>query len=347
MKRSFSLIISFAVAALLLVACNSDDNLPVDKTEVGKIDKSKYTTLTTVNDGMTRSHYIINHTLNNGADVWWQPGDKLWLYILDNLRIGSVTSNLTTGSPTAEFYFTYDFDQPQYKVNYLGNQNSTDGYFVTFGEYQWQYPPNNTDHLQNVGDCAEGTATRIVQGQYTVRMHRLPAYLCIMPYCSDPDLRTGAILKSVTITADNALRGKFDVGRYGLFDRTHAQGLGNNINMVLNGGNGFSVDNATEDQNRNAIFTVMLPGWHDLTIEFYYTSPKFPGQTLCARRNIGNREYKANSMTDVVADIANYYGANNEYIAVGGEVSLAKKRSGVHVYADSTWNGLLNNKMKK
>ena len=52
-------------------------------------------------------------------------------------------------------------------------------------------------------------------------------------------------------------------------------------------------------------------------------------------------------MTDVVADIANYYGANNEYIAVGGEVSLAKKRSGVHVYADSTWNGLLNNKMKK
>lgn len=77
MKRSFSLIISFAVAALLLVACNSDDNLPVDKTEVGKIDKSKYTTLTTVNDGMTRSHYIINHTLNNGADVWWQPGDKL------------------------------------------------------------------------------------------------------------------------------------------------------------------------------------------------------------------------------------------------------------------------------
>ena len=224
MKRSFSLIISFAVAVLLFVACSSDDNLPVDKTEVGKIDKSKYTTLTTVNDGMTRSHYIINHTLNNGADVWWQPGDKLWLYILDNLRIGSVTSNLTTGSPTAEFYFTYDFDQPQYKVNYLGNQNSTDGYFVTFGEYQWQYPPNNTDHLQNVGDCAEGTATRIVQGQYTVRMHRLPAYLCIMPYCSDPDLRTGAILKSVTITADNALRGKFDVGRYGLFDRTHAQG---------------------------------------------------------------------------------------------------------------------------
>ena len=29
---------------------------------------------------------------------------------------------------------------------------------------------------------------------------------------------------------------KFDVGRYGLFDRTHAENLGNNINMVLNGG---------------------------------------------------------------------------------------------------------------
>ena len=337
MKRSFSLIISFAVAALLLVACNSDDNLPVDKTEVGKIDKSKYTTLTTVNDGMTRSHYIINHTLNNGADVWWQPGDKLWLYILDNLRIGSVTSNLTTGSPTAEFYFTYDFDQPQYKVNYLGNQNSADGYFVTFGEYQWQYPPNNTDHLQYNGDCAEGTATRIVQGQYTVRMHRLPAYLCIMPYCSDPDLRTGAILKSVTITADNALRGKFDVGRYGLFDRTHAQGLGNNINMVLNGGNGFSVDNATMDQAKNAVYVVMLPGWHNLTIEFYYTSPKFPVQTLCARKNIGNREYKANSMTDIVADIANYYDADHQHINAGDNIATAKRYVGLQIIENKDW----------
>lgn len=337
MKRSFSLIISFAVAALLFVACSSDDNLPVDKTEVGKIDKSKYTTLTTVNDGMTRSHYIINHTLNNGADVWWQPGDKLWLYILDNLRIGSVTSNLTTGSPTAEFYFTYDFDQPQYKVNYLGNQNSADGYFVTFGEYQWQYPPNNTDHLQYNGDCAEGTATRIVQGQYTVRMHRLPAYLCIMPYCSDPDLRTGAILKSVTITADNALRGKFDVGRYGLFDRTHAQGLGNNINMVLNGGNGFSVDNATMDQAKNAVYVVMLPGWHNLTIEFYYTSPKFPGQTLCARKNIGNREYKANSMTDIVADIANYYDADHQHINAGDNIATAKRYVGLQIIENKDW----------
>lgn len=337
MKRSFSLIISFAVAALLLVACNSDDNLPVDKTEVGKIDKSKYTTLTTVNDGMTRSHYIINHTLNNGADVWWQPGDKLWLYILDNLRIGSVTSNLTAVSSTAEFYFTYDFDQPQYKVNYLGNQNSADGYFVTFGEYQWQYPPNNTDHLQYNGDCAEGTATRIVQGQYTVRMHRLPAYLCIMPYCSDPDLRTGAILKSVTITADNALRGKFDVGRYGLFDRTHAQGLGNNINMVLNGGNGFSVDNATMDQAKNAVYVVMLPGWHNLTIEFYYTSPKFPGQTLCARKNIGNREYKANSMTDIVADIANYYDADHQHINAGDNIATAKRYVGLQIIENKDW----------
>jgi len=273
MKRNIIQTISFAVAALFLTACG-DDSLSPSTTETGTIDKSKYTTFTSVNEGMTRSHYILNHSLNTGADIWWQPGDKLWLYILDNLRIGSVTSNLTNVSASAEFYFTYDFDQPHYKVNYLGNQNSTDGYFVTFGENQWQYPPNNTDHLQNVGDCAEGTATRVAQGQYNVTLHRLPAYLCIMPYCSDPDLRTGAILKGVTITADNALRGKFDVGRYGLFDRTHAENLGNNINMVLNGGNGFPVDNATEDQNRNAIFTVMLPGWHTLTLTFDFTSPK-------------------------------------------------------------------------
>ncbi|MBF1586044.1 MAG: hypothetical protein HXO22_09920, partial [Prevotella sp.] len=187
MKRNIIQTISFAVAALFLTACGSDDNLSPSTTETGTIDKSKYTTFTSVNEGMTRSHYILNHSLNTGADIWWQPGDKLWLYLLDNLRIGSVTSNLTNVSSSAEFYFTYDFDQPHYKVNYLGNQNSTDGYFVTFGENQWQYPPNNTDHLQNVGDCAEGTATRVAQGQYNVTLHRLPAYLCtnILWYTSE------------------------------------------------------------------------------------------------------------------------------------------------------------------
>ena len=256
------------------------------------------------------------------------------------MRIGSVTSNLTNVSASAEFYFTYDFDQPHYKVNYLGNQNSTDGYFVTFGENQWQYPPNNTDHLQNVG--AEGTATRVAQGQYNVTLHRLPAYLCIMPYCSDPDLRTGAILKGVTITADNALRGKFDVGRYGLFDRTHAENLGNNINMVLNGGNGFPVDNATEDQNRNAIFTVMLPGWHTLTLTFDFTSPKFPGQTLRAVKTLDNIDYHPNTITDIVADVANYINGNNLNIDAGGSVATAKKQTGLQVFANRPWHGASN-----
>ena len=339
MKRSFSLIISFAVAALLLVACNSDDNLSIDKTEVGKIDKSKYTTLTTVNDGMTRSHYIINHTLNNGADVWWQPGDKLWLYILDNLRIGSVTSNLTAVSSTAEFYFTYDFDQPQYKVNYLGNQNSTDGYFVTFGEYQWQYPPNNTDHLQNVGDCAEGTATRIVQGQYTVRMHRLPAYLCIMPYCSDESIRNGAMLKMVRIYSNNAITGKFDIAMHGL-DTSFGSDLGTYIESGLGVGNaGFPVNNAAINKPLNAIFIVLVPGIHNLVLEMNITTSKGDFRAV---RVLGNYDYKPNTMTNIVADVANYYNSNNENIGAGGSVATAKKGTGVEVETDKQWDGSFN-----
>ena len=162
-----------------------------------------------------------------------------------------------------------------------------------------------------------------------------------MPYNSDDFVRTGAVIKNVKVLSNNPIRGRFDVGQYGL-DVNHGTNLANDIEVVLNNPNGFPMDNATMDQAKNAVYVVMLPGWHDLTIEFYYTSPKFPGQTLCARRNIGNREYKANSMTDIVADIANYYGADNEYITVGDEVSLAKKQGAVQVYEDKTWNSMLN-----
>ena len=56
MKRNIIQTISFAVAALFLTACGSDDNLSPSTTETGTIDKSKYTTFTSVNEGMTRSH---------------------------------------------------------------------------------------------------------------------------------------------------------------------------------------------------------------------------------------------------------------------------------------------------
>ena len=158
MKRNIIQTISFAVAALFLTACGSDDNLSPSTTETGTIDKSKYTTFTSVNDGMTRSHYILNHSLNTGADIWWQPGDKLWLYIFDNLRIGSVTSNLTNVSSSAEFYFTYDLlkeDKSSYRYwktgifnrPYLANPKGRyKGYpfrSMSNGNYTWGY----SDHF--------------------------------------------------------------------------------------------------------------------------------------------------------------------------------------------------------
>ena len=112
--------------------------------------------------------------------------------------------------------------------------------------------------------------------------------------------------------------------------------------MVLNGGNGFPVDNATEDQNRNAIFTVMLPGWHTLTLTFDFTSPKFPGQTLRAVKTLDNIDYHPNTITDIVADVANYINGNNLNIDAGGSVATAKKQTGLQVFANRPWHGASN-----
>lgn len=336
MKQRIFLWGMLALATSFLVGCGSDETVPAAQ-------HSQYTTFRSSGGALTRAHYMLNHTKGTGATVSWQPDDHLWLYLSEDLRLKDIGNNITTLTPQANFYFPSGYERNSYKVDFLGHTANTDGRYININAQHYQNVPNNTDHMRYNGDCAEGTATKVA-GQdnlYEVAFTHLPAYLCIMPYNSDDVVRTGAVIKNVKVLSNNPIRGRFDVGQYGL-DVNHGTNLANDIEVVLNNPNGFPMDNATMDQAKNAVYVVMLPGWHDLTIEFYYTSPKFPGQTLCARRNIGNREYKANSMTDIVADIANYYGANNEYITVGDEVSLAKKQGTVQVYEDKTWNSMLN-----
>lgn len=47
-------------------------------------------------------------------------------------------------------------------------------------------------------------------------------------------------------------------------------------------------------------------------------------------------------MTNIVADVANYYNGNNENIGAGGSVATAKKGTGVEVETDKQWDGSFN-----
>ena len=273
----------------------------------------------------------------------WQQDDRLWLHVSENDRIGSVGNNIAAGAVVqqAKFYFPAGYNNPTYGVHYLGHPSRTDGRYVTIHPSQWQAYAYNNDHIRYVGDCAFGTAYRNAAkaGVYDVKFTRLPAYLCIMPYCSDESIRNGAMLKMVRIYSNNAITGKFDIAMHGL-DTSFGSDLGTYIESGLGVGNtGFPVNNAAINKPLNAIFIVLVPGIHNLVLEMNITTSKGDFRAV---RVLGNYDYKPNTMTNIVADVANYYNSNNENIGAGGSVATAKKGTGVEVETDKQWDGSFN-----
>ena len=335
MKRNIGL---WATAALLFCSCAND----VSDNVTQPIDESQYTTFMARDGGLTRNPYIWDNN-NNTWTPHWQQDDRLWLHVSENDRVGSIGNNIAAGAVVqqAKFYFPAGYNNATYGVHYLGHSSHTDGRYVTINPSQWQGYPYNNDHIRYVGDCAFGVAYRNAAkaGVYDVKFTRLPAYLCIMPYCSDESIRNGAMLKMVRIYSNNAITGKFDIAMHGL-DTSFGSDLGIYIESGLGVGNtGFPVNNAAINKPLNAIFIVLVPGIHNLVLEMNITTSKGDFRAV---RVLGNYDYKPNTMTNIVADVANYYNSNNENIGAGGSVATAKKGTGVEVETDKQWDGSFN-----
>ena len=299
MKRNIFLMAAVAVSIMLLGSCNSEVADDANAS-VAKIDTTHCTTFVIKETPTTRVS-ITGHVPNGGAVVNWIPDDKLWLRTPADARIGSMGNNLTGVSAWAKFYFPAGYNDATYQVNYLGHTTRTDGRHVTIHPSQWQGVPNNTDHLQYVGDCAEGVAYRDANkaGIYNLTLHHLPAYLCILPYCNNEVIRPGAKVTKIVVRSDNAITGTFDVAASKFAAGTN---LGTQIENALNGGNGFSLENNVPNQALNAAYFVIMPGVHTLSIDYYYTTPQmfFP---MKITKQVPTRNYLANTMTDIYANI--------------------------------------------
>ena len=334
MKRNIGL---WATAALLFCSCAND----VSESTTQPIDESQYTTFMAQDGGLTRNPHIWDNN-NNTWTPHWQQDDRLWLHVSENDRIGSVGNNIAAGAVVqqAKFYFPAGYNNPTYGVHYLGHPSRTDGRYVTIHPSQWQAYGYNNDHIRYVGDCAFGTAYRNAAkaGVYDVKFTRLPAYLCITPYCSDESIRNGAMLKMVRIYSDNAITGKFDIAQHGL-DTNFATDLGTYIESGLGVGNaGFPVNNASINKSLNAIFIVMVPGVHTLTFEFQFTSPQQAG-LITLKKTIDAYDYRPNTMTNIVANLTTSFDAENLIIDAGGSIATAKKQGSIQVQEDKDWDG--------
>lgn len=299
MKRNIFLMAAVAVSIMLLGSCNSEVADDANAS-VAKIDTTHCTTFVIKETPTTRVS-ITGHVPNDGAVVNWIPDDKLWLRTPADARIGSMGNNLTGISAWAKFYFPAGYNDATYQVNYLGHTTRTDGRHVTIHPSQWQGVPNNTDHLQYVGDCAEGVAYRDANkaGIYNLTLRHLPAYLCILPYCNNEVIRPGAKVTKIVVRSDNAITGTFDVAASKFAAGTN---LGTQIENALNGGNGFSLENNVPNQALNAAYFVIMPGVHTLSIDYYYTSPQM-ALPMKFTKKMAARDYRANTMTDIYANL--------------------------------------------
>lgn len=299
MKRNIFLMVAAAVSIMLLGSCNSEVADDANAS-VATIDTTHCTTFVIKETPTTRVS-ITGHVPNGGAVVNWIPDDKLWLRTPADARIGSMGNNLTGVSAWAKFYFPAGYNDATYQVNYLGHTTRTDGRHVTIHPSQWQGVPNNTDHLQYVGDCAEGVAYRDANkaGIYNLTLRHLPAYLCILPYCNNEVIRPGAKVTKIVVRSDNAITGTFDVAASKFAAGTN---LGTQIENALNGGNGFSLENNVPNQALNAAYFVIMPGVHTLSIDYYYTSPQMSLPMRLTKR-MAARDYRANTMTDIYANL--------------------------------------------
>ena len=304
MKRNIFFIAATALALLGLSSCNNEIDGNVNHDELAQRDTTVRTIFSTETTPTTRATLVWHSgTTNNGAAVHWEVGDQIWVYESFTNRIGSTGSDITATKPNACFYFPWLFRADTYKVNYLGHPSNTDGKGVTIKGQQWQGYADQTDHLKYFGDCAVATATKVKTGQYLVKFTHLPAFLNILPYSTNALIRGGMVLKKVVIKSSNPLTGVFpDVGSYGL-DLGHATNTGKQIEIFLNNGNGFAADNDQVNQWRNGIYCVMVPGWHDLTIEYYCTSP-ITSMPLKFIKIIGAQNYAPNTITNITADFS-------------------------------------------
>ena len=203
---------------------------------------------------------LVNTSVGNQVDVWWETGDKIWL------EDGSNALNNDGTTKTTTFVFNQALTAPTYQIYYTGT-NSQSKNTVNILATQTQTQPNDSKHIGTSGDCGVATATRQADGRYGFTLDHKIAVLCLLPFSKD-EYHSDVRVQSVTIT-DNAgdLFGTYDLTSTGL-SGTNPNNKTITMNLGANNA-GFQLTNIKRDQNLNAIYTVIKPGQR--TLNFTYT----------------------------------------------------------------------------
>lgn len=296
-KIKFNVLTLFACAFLVLwTGCASEmgDN---DKDKAHPTQPETFTTFAA--QAMVPTRTTLSHTIGNGADVFWEAGDNIWI---DNSGtfVSSVSSNITGRMAHAQFSMPGTLTASSYNVYYTGKA-STMANRVTIKATQSQTSPNDFAHLGVSGDCgiASANINPMNTNEYIFQLEHKAAYLCLMPFTSNP-LARNFKLKSITIKAENDIAGDYALTTAGLSAAPTANGA-KEIKLTVSDFTlpaSYAID--------NACYIVMAPQTTALNIVYELYNPA-TNTTGTFTTNVPSQTYDANGFYDFASDLVKDY----------------------------------------
>lgn len=233
----------------------------------------------------------------NDFNFFWEPGDFVW----NRGNWDMFFTNITKKAKLAKFTSSNQYTDTEIPITFCGT-NSAAPYAVIFSDLT-QAEPNNTAHLGDGGDCGIGKAKRQPDGVYRFTLEHRSAYLCLLP--RTPNGLTSTVITKVTITSDNAIIGYSYLQADGNLS-TPTGGTGQDLKKQVitlgTGGQGFPLNNAQTSQATNAIYSVIYPGTHALTIEYSLKDTQ-TGVEGTVTKTIPSQNYAPNTLTPITANL--------------------------------------------
>lgn len=317
MKFSFK--ISLLAATLgLFAACTSDDIVSQTNTKEGEvpvgvtftIDEPKVNVNESASAKVTggeqnaETRTSIKHTLNGGADASWESDDFIWVKDKNGTWQKSIATTLKNNGASASF--TLPGSVSDYtsgcEVRYTGNSNQPDQ--VNISQTRTQTSPNEFSKAGTMGDCGIGYATNAGgTNTFSFKLVHKAAYLCFLPRELDAALGANIYLTRVVITSDDAIAGNYSFSNTGL-SSAPTSGASNVVTMTTKGtgayANGFPLTNSTTSLPTNGAYTIIAPGTHNLTIQYYLYDPTTAVEGFIVKRIQGT--FTANTVTPITAN---------------------------------------------
>ena len=296
----------FAAALVLFTASCANE-------ETTKQNSNQETTAGTnfVGGSAVKTRTSLDVTLPGGTtvDYFWEPSDKIW-----TADGATGTAQITAKSATANFRMSKAYNTPTVDVYYPG-VNATAYNQVTIATNQTQTEPNSTKHLGAAGDCGVATAHQQADNSYKFDLDHKASYLCLLP--RTPNGLVSTYITQVKIISDNNIAGTYTLTKTGLT----GSGSSNTITLTTPGDGtlvpgpynyggtpttvpapGFPLNNATTSQSTNAMYVVIAPGTHALTIEYtIYDAMTKQGGTIT--KTISSTNYAENTVYPITANI--------------------------------------------